>query len=197
MFFHLQKNKEGFTLVELLIVIAIITVLAGVIFVNYESAREQSRDERRISDLAQIEVALRLYVEQYGQDIDCESGLKIDGSATLEILNSIAGQNCDDGQRILNFFAQTMKVVPHDPLGPGNNDYFYYYDNFHDCDSGPNNPDTGLLYAANLESYISNASQVCTTVSGNDGGYMNTSSFGGSISTSRPYVVKTDFSNEI
>lgn len=192
-----SARHHGFTLVELLIVLAIIGVLAGVIFVNYESAREQSRDERRIADLAQIEVALRLYVEQYGPDIDCDAGLKIDGSTTVEILNSSASQTCADGQQIIDFIAQVMKVVPHDPRGPGSDDYYYYFDNNHDCDSGVNVPDTPLLFAVNLESLSSNASQVCAGVSGDDGGYRRTTLFGGTINPSRPYVVKMDFTNEI
>ncbi len=58
--------QNGFTLIELLVVIAIIGILAAVVFANLSSARTQSRDKARVSDLKTIELALALYREKNG-----------------------------------------------------------------------------------------------------------------------------------
>jgi len=49
------KNGAGFTLVELLVVIVIISVLAGLLVSNFIGVRLRGRDAQRKSDLAQIQ----------------------------------------------------------------------------------------------------------------------------------------------
>ncbi len=60
-------NKKGFTLVELLIVIAIIGILASALLVSLGGARATARDARRISDLRQVQSALELYYAKSGE----------------------------------------------------------------------------------------------------------------------------------
>jgi len=55
-----MKNK-GFTLIEILVVVAIIGILSSVILVGLNGARKQGRDARRIADLRQIQTGLELY----------------------------------------------------------------------------------------------------------------------------------------
>ena len=55
------KNKKGFTLIEMLIVITIIAVLASLILVGMGGARAKTRDSRRIADLHNVMNALELY----------------------------------------------------------------------------------------------------------------------------------------
>lgn len=55
--------KKGFTFVELMIVIVIIAVLAGMVTGNFFSSLKKGRDARRKEDLAQIQRAIELYYE--------------------------------------------------------------------------------------------------------------------------------------
>lgn len=57
--------RKGFTLIELLVVIAIIGVLASVVMVSLSSAREKSRDARRLADLNEIRKAVELYYSDH------------------------------------------------------------------------------------------------------------------------------------
>ena len=58
--------KRGFTLIEILIVIAIIGVLASVVLVGLGPSQRQGRDARRLSDLRQVQNALELYFTRCG-----------------------------------------------------------------------------------------------------------------------------------
>jgi prepilin-type N-terminal cleavage/methylation domain-containing protein len=56
-----KTNQKGFTLIELLVVIAIIGLLASVVLLALNSARQKSRDAKRLADVRQIASALELY----------------------------------------------------------------------------------------------------------------------------------------
>ena len=56
-----MKNKKGFTLIEILIVISIIGLLASVVLVNLGGFRAKGRDSRRIADLRTLQNTLELY----------------------------------------------------------------------------------------------------------------------------------------
>jgi prepilin-type N-terminal cleavage/methylation domain-containing protein len=56
-----KSNKKGFTLIELLVVIAIIGLLSTLAVVALNSARQKSRDSKRVADTKQVQTALELY----------------------------------------------------------------------------------------------------------------------------------------
>jgi len=57
----MRKSNKGFTLIELLVVIAIIGLLSTLAVVALNSARQKSRDSKRVADIKQIQTALELY----------------------------------------------------------------------------------------------------------------------------------------
>jgi prepilin-type N-terminal cleavage/methylation domain-containing protein len=63
MFTKVLNRKKGFTLIELLVVIAIIGILSSVVLASLSTARQKSRDAKRISDLGQVQLALELYFD--------------------------------------------------------------------------------------------------------------------------------------
>lgn len=63
MFTSLKNKTKGFTLIELLVVIAIIGILSSVVLASLSTARQKSRDAKRISDVGQLQLAFELYFD--------------------------------------------------------------------------------------------------------------------------------------
>lgn len=57
----IKNSNRGFTLLELLIVVAIIGLLASLILVGLSSFRSRGRDARRIADVKQVQNGLEIY----------------------------------------------------------------------------------------------------------------------------------------
>ncbi len=60
---NMKKNKQeqGFTLVELLVVIAVVGLLTTIAIISFSGARIKSRDAQRVAYIKQINEALELY----------------------------------------------------------------------------------------------------------------------------------------
>jgi general secretion pathway protein G len=62
----MKKSNQGFTLIEILIVVAIIAILASVVLVGLGPTQRAGRDARRISDLRSVQNGLELFFNKCG-----------------------------------------------------------------------------------------------------------------------------------
>ncbi len=60
----LKKAQSGFTIIELLIVIAIIAILAGLVLNNFQGAQAKARDTQRVTDINNIHSKLEEYYNE-------------------------------------------------------------------------------------------------------------------------------------
>jgi len=110
--------KRGFTLVELLVVMAIISILATVIIGGFRSSQMRGRDAQRKSDLKQIANALEIFFTDYGK-YPPASGTQV--AACSYNPGTGAGLACLWGSRtstgtITDGKTTYMRTVPADPL---------------------------------------------------------------------------------
>jgi len=61
-----QKSQQGFTIIELLVVISIIGLLSSIVMYATVSARVKGRDAKRVQDLQVIAQALDMYYQDNG-----------------------------------------------------------------------------------------------------------------------------------
>ncbi|MBX4209333.1 prepilin-type N-terminal cleavage/methylation domain-containing protein [Candidatus Parcubacteria bacterium] len=57
------RKRKGFTLVEMLIVLAIVGVLTSVAIASISASRIKARDTKRISDMKEVQLGLALYYD--------------------------------------------------------------------------------------------------------------------------------------
>lgn len=93
----MTTNRKGFTLIEILIVVAIIAILASIVLVGLGPTQQSGRDARRLSDLHEIQNALELYYNKCGyypgtiSSGACASGAPTAWSDLSSALQSVSG----------------------------------------------------------------------------------------------------------
>lgn len=142
---HIDMGKQkGFTIIELMVVIAIIAILLGIILASVSQARAATRDKKRAADLAAIEYSLTIYTQKQETYPSYPSGTEIGIGNPIDAVLSQYG------------------IAPNaDPLsGGGSGDaHAYWYDSDFDCTKAGQS----VLFAKNMEvSKNANFSSVCT-----------------------------------
>lgn len=118
---NLASVQHGFTLVELLIVIALISSLAGLFVGGFRSSQAKGRDVKRKSDLKEIANALELLASDYHKYPDDSNGVikacPFDPSGGTSTDCAWGVGSLTDGATIY------LKTLPKDP--DSNLSYFY------------------------------------------------------------------------
>ncbi len=71
---HQRQYLTGFTLIEMLIVVAIIGILAIIVIINVVQAKAKSRDAKRTSDTGTIKMAMDSYYQDHNEYLkSCEN----------------------------------------------------------------------------------------------------------------------------
>jgi prepilin-type N-terminal cleavage/methylation domain-containing protein len=109
---NMKRSSQGFTLIEMLVVIAIIGILMTIIFGNITTSRQKARDGKRISDLKEIQLALQQFFAACKQFPD----------------SLTASAACPDGSGYT--FGQFLKDIPADPSTGTSYDYTVTGSNF-------------------------------------------------------------------
>jgi len=104
----LIKNK-GFTLVELLVVVAVLGLLSGMVVISIKHVKAKARDSQRVADINSLGTALGLYHNDFNTYPIYDGYIEDQGNALATALTT----------------AETIVAVPTDPLNTG--DYRFYY----------------------------------------------------------------------
>ncbi len=112
-----QKLQAGFTIIELLIVIAIIGILATLVLTNFQGAQAKGRDTVRKNDINSIYQKLEEYYNENGSypdsDLAAATFPGIDAGALLD----------SDGATIVSSFSLSAPTVA---TLTTTNEYAYY-----------------------------------------------------------------------
>jgi len=116
------KKQQGFSIIELLIVIAIIVLLAGISVIALNSQQAKARDAKRINDIRQIRTALEFYSSDEAQ-YPVEAKPIVLGSKEKEKLCNKASGGFTSLETECAAEAIYMTKVPQDPQ---NNEQYIY-----------------------------------------------------------------------
>jgi len=116
--FTSMKNK-GFTLIEILIVVAIIAILASVVLVGLGPTQQAARDSRRVSDVREVQNGLELFYNKCGYyPGSINSGACATALPAAATCNGISAGNTYCGvSATLTGAGLQISAVPNDPIG--------------------------------------------------------------------------------
>lgn len=118
----LSKINKGFTLVELLVVMAILGILVALVAGNFRTAQIRGRDAQRKSDLKELSHSLELFYADYGRYPSDLSGLMRACSYVKAAPDSSGSCSWGSGE-FTDGTTIYFKTMPTDPTS----DFSYYY----------------------------------------------------------------------
>lgn len=89
-----QKTTSGFTLIEVLVVVAIIGILSSVLYVSFGDARDNSRTKALQSEVKQVQLAIELYNAQNEEYPAALTDLVPEFIADLPVAADSANSSC-------------------------------------------------------------------------------------------------------
>lgn len=95
MFKTIKKAQKGFTIIELLIVIAIIAILALLVINNIVGANAKARDTQRVTDVKSIATKLEEYYNDNGNYPETFTAATLPGLDEQAMLDPNGGQSVD------------------------------------------------------------------------------------------------------
>ncbi len=123
-----KKKSKGRTLVEVLMVVVIIGIFSSIAMTSISDMRKKSRDNKRISDLNQIYLAIKMY-----QQFDSK-GYPIGVWGWFAQINNTCAGWYVGGEPIANKLTPFLKKIPEDPISPYppvnctfSDNYWYFY----------------------------------------------------------------------
>lgn len=96
---HMKYKEEGFTLIEIMVVVVIIGILASMATASVIKLRSKAEDTKRLSDVRQIQFSLDRYAGDHGGQYPSDSEFIPGGSLVSR-----------------NGHVVYMETVPHNPL---------------------------------------------------------------------------------
>lgn len=120
----LKRTNLGFTLVELLVVMAIISILAVISLANFRTSQIKARDAERKNDLRQIVNALEAYMSDHGSYPSVDAGRIVGCTCTNQICEwggSLNREFCDTSSTVY------MKELPDDVIAAAGGQPHYCY----------------------------------------------------------------------
>jgi len=141
-----MKNRKGFTLIELMIVIAIIIILAAIAIPNYLRMTDRARRSRVAGDFTAVATALEAYsvdwghyplnatdgtAEQFGRDhVDSRIYHEIVGDNNADALNKTGNTTLTGEDGGIEYIKAGTVAAMYNPFIPtsitdGNLDYHY------------------------------------------------------------------------
>lgn len=89
-----QQTKKGLTLIEIIIIVAVVGLLATLAAIAVNNSQKNVRDNRRVEDMVMIRSAMQLIFNQSGSfnNATCTEGARVadcQGEEIVKIINNI------------------------------------------------------------------------------------------------------------
>ncbi|HEX2951604.1 MAG TPA: DUF1559 domain-containing protein, partial [Armatimonadota bacterium] len=121
-----HDHRGGFTLIDLLVVIAIIAILAAILFPVFAKAREKARQTQCLNNLKQIGMGIQMYTQENDEKFPVAftepsgnaNGIYDDGTDALQWRTDIGS------------YVSAEKVFKCPSVGKNTSGYYYGYEAF-------------------------------------------------------------------